>query len=127
MAPMPVLVLFMAAILILTFRSVLIAGILGVIAMMAVGMAVLSTWLIDFPISFNTFMGTFGLIGVALDDSIVVMAAIRSNPKAAAGHDNGHGRPEIAPDDAISGKKPPIVVSVVIRSERRIRSAIGAK
>ena len=56
------------------------------VAIMSVGMAIISTWLIDFPISFNTFMGTFGLIGVALNDSIVVIAAIRANPRAAAGN-----------------------------------------
>ncbi len=86
MKPLPILGVFMAAILILTFRSVLLASVLGVVAVMSVGMAILSTWLIDFPISFNTFMGTFGLIGVALNDSIVVIAAIRANPRAAAGN-----------------------------------------
>ncbi|MHC5028827.1 MAG: efflux RND transporter permease subunit, partial [Planctomycetota bacterium] len=89
MAPLPLIVVLMTAILILTFRSTLLAGILGVIAVMSVGMAVLSTWLLDLPISFNTFMGTFGLIGVALNDSIIVMAEIRSNPRAAAGEVGG--------------------------------------
>lgn len=89
MAPLPMLAVFMAAVLILSFRSVLLAAVLGVIAIMSVGMAILSTWLIDFPISFNTFMGTFGLIGVALNDSIVVIAAIRGDPRAAAGEIDG--------------------------------------
>ena len=88
-APMPMIIVGIAAILILTFRSVLLAAVLGVVAIMSVGMAVLSTWLIDFPISFNTFMGTFGLIGVALNDSIVVVAAIRGNARAAAGKIDG--------------------------------------
>ena len=34
-------------------------------------------------------MGTFGLIGVALNDSIVVMAAIREHPRARAGDIDG--------------------------------------
>jgi multidrug efflux pump subunit AcrB len=89
MAPLPMIGVFMVAILILAFRSVALAGVLGVIAIMSVGMAILSTWFIDFPISFNTFMGTFGLIGVALNDSIVVVAAIRENPRAAAGEIDG--------------------------------------
>jgi multidrug efflux pump subunit AcrB len=89
MAPLPMIAVLMTAILILTFRSTLLAGILGVIAVMSVGMAVLSTWLLDLPISFNTYMGTFGLIGVALNDSIVVMAEIRANPRAAAGEVEG--------------------------------------
>ncbi len=89
MGPLPIIGVLVAAILILTFRSVLLAGVLGIVAIMSVGMAILSTWFIDFPISFNTFMGTFGLIGVALNDSIVVMAAIRANPRAAAGEIDG--------------------------------------
>jgi len=88
MKPLPIIIVFMTAILILTFRSVMLASVLGVIAIMSVGMAIFSTWLIDFPISFNTFMGTFGLIGVALNDSIVVIAAIRANPLSAAGNPN---------------------------------------
>jgi NodT family efflux transporter outer membrane factor (OMF) lipoprotein len=83
--PLPMLAVFMVAILILVFRSVLLSVTLGVVVVMSVGLAILSTWLIDLPISFNTFMGTFGLIGVALNDSIVVIAAIRSNPEAARG------------------------------------------
>ena len=35
--------------------------------------------------SFDTVLGTLGLIGVALNDSIVVLAAIRSNPEARDG------------------------------------------
>ena len=89
MQPLPIIGVFVAATLILTFKSTLLAGILGVIAIMSVGMAILSTWLIGFPISFNTFMGTFGLIGVALNDSIVVLAEIRANPRAAAGEVRG--------------------------------------
>jgi len=89
MAPLPMLIVLMVAILILTFRSVLLAMVLGTIAIMSVGMAIFSTWFIDFPISFNTFMGTFGLIGIALNDSIVVVAAIRANPRAAAGEIDG--------------------------------------
>lgn len=87
--PLPILGVFIVAILILTFRSVFLAVVLGVVAIMSVGLAIFSTWLIDFPISFNTFIGTFGLIGVAFNDSIIVLAAIRANPRAAAGETEG--------------------------------------
>jgi len=83
--PLPILLLLMGATLVLVFRSALLAIMLGIVGLMSVGLAVLSTWLIDFPISFNTFMGTFGLVGVALNDSIVVLAAIRADPRASLG------------------------------------------
>ncbi|MEM9417610.1 MAG: efflux RND transporter permease subunit [Planctomycetota bacterium] len=81
----PILVVMMIATLILTFRSVRMALILGGVAFSAVGLALLATWCYSFPISFNMILGTLGLIGVALNDSIVVLAALKANPKIAAG------------------------------------------
>jgi multidrug efflux pump subunit AcrB len=82
---LPVLVTVMVATLVLAFRSVLYACVLGGVALASVGLALLSTWAIDFPISFNTILGTLGLIGVALNDSIVVLASIKDDPDAARG------------------------------------------
>ena len=81
----PVLVTIMMAAIILVFRSVRIAGILLVVAFLSVGMALLSTFFAGFPVSFNTILGTLGLIGIALNDSIVVLAAIRANKQACTG------------------------------------------
>lgn len=84
----PVLVTMTIATVILSFRSVRMAMILGVVAVASVGLALLSTYFYDLPTSFNTILGTLGLIGVALNDSIVVLAAIRANPRALVGeHD----------------------------------------
>lgn len=82
----PILAVMMVATLILVFRSVRYAIALGMVAIFSLGLSLLSTWSIGFPISFNTILGTLGLIGVALNDSIVVLAAIRANPKAANGN-----------------------------------------
>lgn len=81
----PVLATLMVATLVLAFRSVAYAAMLGAVAVLSLGLAFLSTWAIQFPVSFNTILGTLGLIGVALNDSIVVLAAIRANPDAARG------------------------------------------
>jgi multidrug efflux pump subunit AcrB len=81
----PVLVTLMVSILILAFRSVRLALLLGTVAFLSIGLGLLATWLIQFPVSFNTILGTLGLIGVAFNDSIVVLAAIRANPAAREG------------------------------------------
>ena len=81
----PILATLMVATLVLAFRSVRYAIILGGVAFFSLGLALLSTWAISFPISFNTILGTLGLVGVALNDSIVVLAAIRADPRAASG------------------------------------------
>ncbi|MEO1366205.1 MAG: efflux RND transporter permease subunit, partial [Acidobacteriota bacterium] len=80
----PVLVTLTIATLVLAFGSVRLAGLLFVIAGLSLGLAMLATWTIGFPISFNTMLGTLGLLGVALNDSIVVLAAIRATPESKA-------------------------------------------
>ncbi len=82
---LPVLVTITAATIILAFRSVTLAALLGVTAAGAFGMSQLATWMIGFPVSFNTILGALGLVGVTFNDNIVVLAAIRANPKARAG------------------------------------------
>ena len=83
---LPVIVVLTVAVLILTFRSVRIAGILLLVAPMSAGFGLIATWLMGFPLSFNTIIGSLGLIGLAFNSSIVVLAAILGNPEAAAGN-----------------------------------------
>ncbi len=81
----PILVTLTIATLILVFRSLGLALLLSLVAVLSVGLGLLATWLIQFPVSFNTILGTLGLIGLAFNNSIVVLAAIRANPEARAG------------------------------------------
>jgi len=81
----PVLGTIMVAALVLTFGSVKLAGVLVAVGGLSVGLGLLSTWSIGFPVSFNTILGTLGLIGVAFNDSIVVLAAIREEEGARRG------------------------------------------
>jgi len=81
----PILMVMMVATLILAFRSIRMAAILGGVAFCAVGLGLLATWSYAFPISFNMILGTLGLIGVALNDSIVVLAALKADPRIARG------------------------------------------
>ena len=82
---LPVLLTLTAATVILAFRSVTLAGLLGAVGALAVLLGLLSTWAAGFPLSFNTVLGTAGLIGVALNDSIVVLAALRADPDSRRG------------------------------------------
>lgn len=81
----PLLVTAMLATLILAFRSLILVVPLLFVAVGSVGNAFLATWLIAYPISFNTLIGTIGLIGLAFNNSIVVLAAIRADKDARAG------------------------------------------
>ena len=67
-----------------SFRARL-GGLIGIVAVFSVGLGMLSLWAGGFPLGFNPIIGTAGLIGVAINGSIVVLAAIRANPVARAG------------------------------------------
>ena len=81
----PVLLVLMVTALILTFSSVRFAAVIGVVAVLSVGLGMFSLWLSGLPVGFNPLLGSAGLIGVAINGSIVVIAAINANPAAMKG------------------------------------------
>ena len=81
----PVLLVLMITSLILSFSSVRFAIVIGAVAVLSVGLGFLSLWLSGLPVGFNPLLGSAGLIGVAINGSIVVIAAIAANPKAMTG------------------------------------------
>lgn len=82
----PVLLVLMITTLILSFRSLRLALVIGAVAVLSVGLGMFSLWLSGLPIGFNPLLGCAGLIGVAINGSIVVIAAINANPLAKAGN-----------------------------------------
>jgi multidrug efflux pump subunit AcrB len=82
---LPILITLTVGILILSFRSVKIAAILNASAFLSVGFGLLATWAAGFPLSFNTLLGSLGLVGLAYNASIIVVASIRANAAASAG------------------------------------------
>ncbi|WP_462322045.1 efflux RND transporter permease subunit [Halochromatium sp.] len=81
----PLLGAMMVATLVLAFRSFVLAGLILLIGALSVALGMLALWLSGYPLGFNPVLGSAGLIGVAINDSIVVLAAIRANARAAAG------------------------------------------
>ena len=80
-----VLTIFMVAVLVLSLNSFRLAAIIGIVAIASFGLGIFSIWLFDYPFGFNPIIGTVGLIGVAINDSIVVMAAIQQDEFASLG------------------------------------------
>ncbi len=82
---LPVLLMLMVTTLVLSFRSVRLAGVIGTVAILSVGLGMLSLWMGQYALGFNAIIGSAGLIGVAINGSIVVLAALRADPRARAG------------------------------------------
>ncbi len=71
--------------LVAVFASFRCAAIVLTVGALTVGLGPLSLWVFGFPFGFMAIVGTMGLVGVAINDSIVVLAAIREHPKARTG------------------------------------------
>ena len=81
----PVLFTLMAATIILTFRSLALASIVFTVAILSVGLGMLSLKIAGYPLGFNPLIGSIGLAGVIINDTIVIIAAILGNEKARRG------------------------------------------
>ncbi len=80
-----ILLVLMIATLVLSFGSFRIAMIIGVVAMLSMGLGMGALWIFGFPFGFMAIVGTMGLMGVAINDTIVVLAAIQGDPAARTG------------------------------------------
>lgn len=63
----------MVSVLVLTFRSFRQAGIIITVGILSIGLGLLSLWLFDFPIGIVSIIGLLGMMGLAINDSIVVL------------------------------------------------------
>jgi len=80
-----VLVVLTVATLVLSLGSFKLAGLIGVVAVASFGLGLLAVGVFGYPFGFNPIIGTVGLIGVAINDSIVVLAALDEHPQAKFG------------------------------------------
>lgn len=79
------LFVMMAGTIILSFNSFRMAGIIGIVAFLSIGLALLGVWLFGHPMGFLAIVGTMGLVGLAINGGIVVLSALRASPEARAG------------------------------------------
>ncbi len=77
-AYLSVLVLLMLTTIVLSFGSFRMAMLIVVVAVASVGMGLLAVRISGYPFGFMATIGMAGLIGVAVNDSIVVLAGIRA-------------------------------------------------
>lgn len=80
----PVLVLMIGTV-VLAFNSFRFALVIGVVAGLSVGGALLSVWLAGYPLGFMALLGCAGLMGLAINDSIVVLDRLTGDPAVRAG------------------------------------------
>ncbi len=82
----PLVFLLAASILVLSLNSFRGTAIIGIVTICAIGLGFFSLWLFGYPFGFMSLIGTFGLVGIAINDSVVVLAAILEDPEASTGN-----------------------------------------
>ena len=55
---------------------------IGVVAVLSIGLAMLGVWLFGYPLGFLAVVGAMGLVGLAINGGIVVLAALRADDDA---------------------------------------------
>jgi len=80
-----VLLVLMVTTLVLSLGSFRLAAVVGVVGAASVGLGLGALWLFGYPFGFMAIVGTMGLIGVAINDAIVVIAALKRDPRAGRG------------------------------------------
>ncbi|MEM6521496.1 MAG: efflux RND transporter permease subunit [Cyanobacteria bacterium P01_C01_bin.70] len=81
----PILILGMLTALVLALGSFRQAGIMAVVAVGSIGMALVSLKVFGSVLGFMAIVGTMGLIGIAINDSIVILTALNEDPDASQG------------------------------------------
>ena len=74
--------------LVVAFRSFGAALIILTVGGLAIGLGPLALWSFQYPFGFMAIVGTMGLVGIAINDSIVVLAALRESEGAQGGNVN---------------------------------------
>jgi len=85
MANVGILAVLMVATLVLSFGSFRMAIIVGCVGLLSIGLGLGALWVFGFPFGFTAIIGAMGLMGVAINDSIVVLAALQGTPAARSG------------------------------------------
>ncbi len=80
-----VLFALMVLTLVVSFGSLRHALIVIGVGGLSMGLGPLALWVGGFPFGFMAIVGTMGLVGIAINDSIVVLAAIAEDDKASGG------------------------------------------
>lgn len=72
--------------LVVSFRSFRASFIIAAVGGLSIGLGPGALWWFGFPFGFMAIVGTMGLVGVAVNDAIVVMAGIRADARARSGN-----------------------------------------
>jgi multidrug efflux pump subunit AcrB len=85
MANVGVIMTLLVVVVVLSFNSFRLSSIIFAVAAQAAGLGILSVWAFGYPFGFTMIVGLMGLIGLAINAAIVILAELRTSRLAVRG------------------------------------------
>jgi len=79
------IIMLMISTVVLTFNSFRLSGIVFAVAVLAIGLGMLSLTIADFPFGFQPIIGLIGLVGVAINAAIIILSGLKADARARDG------------------------------------------
>ena len=77
--------LAMTAVVILSLNSFRQAGLIGLVAILSFGLALLGLRIFGYPFGYMALIGALGMMGLAINGAIIVLSALKASPEASSG------------------------------------------
>ncbi|WED28923.1 efflux RND transporter permease subunit [Vibrio sp. DW001] len=81
-----VVAVLMVLVVVLSFNSFRLSAVIFVVAGLAAGLGIFSIWLFSYPFGFTAIIALLGVVGLAINAAIVIIAELRSCPDASQGN-----------------------------------------
>lgn len=85
MASVGLIITLLLTVVVLSFNSFRLSAIIFLSAFQSIGLGLLSIFVFDYPFGFTVIIGLIGLMGLAINAAIVIIAELKSNPLAIKG------------------------------------------
>ncbi|MGF1766863.1 efflux RND transporter permease subunit [Enterovibrio makurazakiensis] len=85
MANLTIVITLLVAVVVVSFNSFRLSGIIFLVGAQAAGLGLLSVWFFGYPFGFTVIIGLLGLVGLAINAAIVILAELKASPEAKQG------------------------------------------
>ena len=85
LASVGIIFTLLITVVVLSFNSFRLSAIIFLSAFQSVGLGLLSIYIFDYPFGFTVIIGLLGLMGLAINAAIVIIAELKSSPEAVRG------------------------------------------
>ncbi|MGF1687448.1 efflux RND transporter permease subunit [Photobacterium japonica] len=85
LANLTMVMTLLVMVVVLSFNSFRLSAIIFQVGFLASGLGLLSVWLFNYPFGFTVIIGILGLVGLAINAAIVILAELKASPQARQG------------------------------------------